>query len=128
MTQSRWIGAAVVLALAAALAFFVFYDPGLPDDAADGVYANDCCGTIELRDGRFVLNGKQQRVGYVLEQDEAGPYVLPTTFVGTWEERGFEIDGSRPALKLRLDRLPNPHTIQLSAPRGFHTFTRKTRG
>lgn len=27
-----------------------------------------------------------------LDHDDAGPYLLPETFVGSWEERGFEVD------------------------------------
>jgi hypothetical protein len=38
-----------------------------------------------------------------------------TYYVGGLDSRGFEVDGTRPAPKLRLDRLPAPETIRLPA-------------
>ena len=52
----RWAAAAVALALAGAeTAVFALRDPGIAADSADGYYANDCCGTLVLRDGHMVL-------------------------------------------------------------------------
>jgi hypothetical protein len=128
MNRGRWIGAGLASAVAAApLVFLLSPSSGIAADSADGRFENDCCGTIELSDGRMVL-GEKKSVGYVIERDQAGPYVLPATFVGTWEDVGFEIDGSRPVVKLRLDRLPDPTAIQLPNARGSYTFKRQTRG
>ena len=124
MTLGRWIGAALVAVAIAGLGLFLFLPRGFAADAANGLYANDCCGEVSLRDGRMVLNDEKY-VDYVVGRDEAGPYVLPKTFVGTWEDMGFEIDGTRPAVKLRLDRLPKPARIELPAPRGWYRFERK---
>jgi hypothetical protein len=98
--------------------------PEMPASAANGSYWNDCCGMIVLRDGRMAL-GETKPLDYVVQQDELGHYVLPETFVGTWEDRGFEIDGTRAPLKLRLDTAPNPSRIQLIHPRGSLTFSRR---
>jgi hypothetical protein len=124
MTRWRWIGAALLAIAIAGLGWFFFFPRGIPADSANGTYANDCCGEVVLRDGRMILNNEKY-VTYVLGRDRSGPYVLPQRFVGTWEDLGFEIDGSRPVVKLRLDRLPKPGTIQLPAPRGSYRFERK---
>jgi hypothetical protein len=85
--------------------------PGLEN----GLFEADCCGTLELRDGEMLLNGRQT-VRYDVGRDTEGPYLLPRTYyVGGLDARGFEVDGTRPALKLRLDRMPGPETILLPA-------------
>ena len=124
MTAWRWIGVAAAVLLVAAAAVWLLRDPGLPPDSADGAYAHDCCGTLVLENGVMTLGGAK-RVRYVVEEDEAGPYVLPPTFVGTWEQRGFQVDGSRPAAKLRLDTIPRPNTIVLTDVGMTHVFKRK---
>lgn len=125
MSAGRWIGAAFVALAAAGLGLFFFLPSKSPALSANGVYENDCCGEVSLKDGRMVLNDKKF-VTYVVGRDEAGPYILPKTYVGTWEDRGFEIDGSRPPIKLRLDRLPKPARIEIPAARGSYRFERKT--
>jgi hypothetical protein len=81
----------------------------------NGRFEADCCGSLELRDGEMLLNDRQT-VRYDVGRDSEGPYLLPRTYyVGGLEDRGFEVDGTRPALKLRLDRLPGPATIVLPA-------------
>jgi hypothetical protein len=124
MTLGRWIGVAAVAVLIAGSGWFFFLRPAFPIQSANGIYSNDCCGEVALQDGRMTLND-QRYVTYVVGQDETGPYILPQQFVGTWEDLGFEIDGSRPAVKLRLDKLPNPTNILLPAPRGSYRFERK---
>ena len=115
MTRRGWICAGTMLVLATCLAtLLALRQRGLPASAADGSYVNDCCGKMVLSDGTLILGDKGERsVSYVVEKDEKGPFILPKFYVGPWENRGFQIDGSRPALPLRLDRLPAPTTIQL---------------
>jgi hypothetical protein len=130
MSVGRWIGAAAAAGAAVGLGLLLLGGPGAEARAANGTYWNDCCGTVELRDGRMVLGekpaaGKQVSVGFVVERDSAGPYVLPERFVGTWEDNGFEVDGSRPPLKLRLDALPGPSRIELPSVRGSYSFERQ---
>ena len=125
MNGARWTGlAAAVALLGTGAAALLLRDPGLPSDSADGAYVHDCCGTIVLKNGEMVLNGAKT-VGYVVDRDESGPYILTDKFVGTWEERGFEIDGSRPPLKMHLDTIPRPSTIKFSDVRTSHLFKRK---
>ena len=121
MTRTLWIGAALV---AIAALGWLFLAPAVPSKSANGLYVNDCCGEVSLRDGRMTLNDKKF-VTYTLGSDRSGPYLLPERFVGTWEDRGFEIDGTRPPVKLRLDRLPEPTRIDIPAPRGSYRFERK---
>lgn len=102
------------------------------DRSADGVYWHDCCGTLALDGGRMELGdersargGKKTTVRYTLGRDAGGPFLLPATYVGTWEDRGFEVDGTRQPVKLRLDRLPAPGAVRVPATRGAYTFTRR---
>jgi len=53
-----------------------------------------------------------QRIGYVIEQDKAGPYILPRVYVGA-SNTGFVIKSNAYALKLRLDDAARPHQIEL---------------
>ena len=121
----RWIGSAVGLAAAALLLVFLLREPGLPIDAANGSFVNDCCGTLTLDDGLMSFGESWKKVHYSVGQDETGPYILPVTYVGPWEERGFEIDGSRRPVRLRLDRLPRPATIELGDGRKTYLLTRR---
>jgi hypothetical protein len=102
------LGAAAALLL---LALFLFR-PAPATGAENGAFAADCCGTLRLEDGRMLLNGRQS-VRYAVGRDSAGPYILPATYVGAFEDEGFEVDGTRPTVKLRLDRLPGPTAITL---------------
>lgn len=110
-------------ALVAALAFFLFR-PAAPAGLENGTFANDCCGALVLRDGAMILNGRQT-VLYALGRDGQGPYVLPRTYVGPFEDKGFEVDGSQAVMKLRLDRLPHPTRIVLHEGRTPYAFVRK---
>lgn len=126
MNRPRWVIAAVALAALTATGLTLFVrEPGLSSDLANGTYSNDCCGTIELRDGQMTANGANW-VSYAIEQDEQGPYILPRTFVGT-QDRGIVLDGSRPVLKLRLDTLPNPTRIEVPGLWGPDSFVRTER-
>jgi hypothetical protein len=93
-------------------ALFVLFRPAARVGLENGVFTHDCCGTLELRDGAMILNSKQT-VRYDVGRDARGPYILPRTYVGPFEDTGFEVDGSRAATKLRLDRLPQPTRILL---------------
>ncbi len=109
---------AVVVAAVAAVVVgggFVLLRPAPASGLENGRFEADCCGTLELRDGEMVLNDRQS-VRYDVGRDSEGPYLLPRTYyVGGLDARGFEVDGTRPALKLRLDRMPGPQTIVLPA-------------
>ena len=65
---------------------------------------------LGLHDGEMVLNDKAA-IPYTVGRDTDGAYILPRTYVGSFQEIGFEIDGSRPAIKLRLDRISNPTNL-----------------
>ena len=116
-------GAAALVAVAAA-AFLLMRGPP-PSHGEDGYFENDCCGTVTLAQGRLTLNGSQN-VPYDIGRDGTGPYLLPHTYVGAFEDVGFEVDGTQPARKLRLDRLPGPQTIQL--PMGTRAFVFRKKG
>jgi hypothetical protein len=121
MRQSSALMAAAFAAVALLLAYLVLGGPLGADHSENGAFANDCCGTLQLADGQMVLNGKPS-VRYAVGRDRTGPYVLPSTYVGPYEDRGFEIDGSRPAMRLRLDRLPRPTKIALRGERKLFVF------
>jgi hypothetical protein len=123
--MARWMlaGAGAV----AGLLLLLFLWAPAAASGEEGVFANDCCGTLELKQGRLVLNGKPS-VAYDLGRDSAGPYVRPRTYVGAFEDRGFEIDGTRPSLRLRLDRLPAPQHILLFEGSRRYLFKRSPAG
>lgn len=111
--MQRWIIAGMFGAGAAALILFLLV-PHQPAVKAgeNGTFANDCCGTIKLTDGKMLLND-QQTVRYAVKRDAAGPYILPYTYVGVVPYEGFDVDGTRSILKLRFDKLPAPTSIEL---------------
>lgn len=118
--MKRWTIGLATAGAALVLLFAIFLSrPAVLSGPENGTFANDCCGTLVLRDGRMVANGKQT-IRYSVGQDARGPYVLPDTYVGALEDIGFEVDGTRPPAKLRLDRLPQPTTILLyNGPKPF---------
>jgi hypothetical protein len=127
MTMQRWIivsmfGAGAVVALF----FFVLLRQPAVKAGEDGTFANDCCGTIKLADGKMLLND-QQIVRYTVARDGAGPYILPLTYVGVVPDEGFDVDGTRSILKLRFDRLPAPNRIELYDGSTPYSFTRARR-
>lgn len=120
----RWIIAGIVAAATVVLfLFFVSFKDPVAKAGENGTFANDCCGTIRLSDGKMLLNDKQT-VGYTVAKDAKGPYILPYTYVGVVEDEGFEMDGTRSTVKLRLDRLPRPTRIVLYEGLRPYIFTR----
>jgi hypothetical protein len=107
----RWIFAGVAAAGIVAL-LFLFAVPRAPVVrwGENGTFANDCCGTIALSDGKMVLNDSRT-VRYTIAKDAEGPYVMPESSVGVVRDQGFEVDGTRSIVKLRLDKLPQPTRI-----------------
>ena len=117
MRHRRAILVAAVAAAAAGAAFLLLR-PAAASGLENGRFEADCCGSLELRDGEMLLNDRES-VRYDVGRDAKGPYLLPRTYyVGGLADRGFEVDGTRPAEKLRLDRLPGPTTIVLPADGG----------
>lgn len=113
MTKWIWGIAALIGAGAAAFLFLpVASDRPQQKFGENGTFANDCCGTIKLTDGKMLLNDTQS-VRYTVNRDAKGPYILPEMFVGIMRYQGFEVDGTRSTMKLRLDRVPHPTGIEL---------------
>ena len=124
MSRLNWALSAVAgLALLAAQALIMATRGEQPARAEDGVFAHDCCGTIKLEKGRIVVG--EQSIRYALDRDGQGPFILPATYVGPYEDRGFEVDGSRPPLKLRPDALPRPGSIDMEAYGKVFRFERQ---
>lgn len=120
----RWISFVIIavgLVLIAGLTLL------LPDAALrngeNGTFSNDYCGTITLTDGVMLLND-QRRIRYTVAKDTNGPYILPRIYVGAVPDIGFDVDGTRSILKLRLDRLPAPTRIVLHEGLTPNVFTR----
>ena len=121
----RWIVASMVAAagIVVLLLVFVFNEPQVKA-GENGTFANDCCGTIKLADGKMLLNDKQT-LRYAVAKDAKGPYILTYSYVGVVQDEGFEIDGTRSTIKLRLDRLPRPTRIVLYEGLRPYIFTRQ---
>lgn len=115
---------ALVAVIVAGLALLTYLS-GLRSDLADGSYANDDFGIVELRGGRMIANGVDL-VGYTVQEDDQGPYILPRSFVGA-ENGGIFLDGATRVRKLRLDRLPNPTQISIPGLRSSERFVRTAR-
>lgn len=110
-----------VAALAAAL---LLSKPAMSADIANGLFAHDCCGTLSLQNGRMILN-QAKSVRYKIAHDGAGLYIIPETYVGPFEYKGFEVDGTRRPVKLRLDNSSRPQSIVLIEGRTPFVFKRK---
>jgi hypothetical protein len=90
----------------------------------NGTFVSDCCGTITLADGKMLLN-EQRSIGYKVMRDANGPYILPRVYIGAVPDFGFDVDGTRSILKLRLDRLPAPSRIVLHEGLTPYAFKRQ---
>lgn len=127
MDMKRWITVAVaavaLIGVASFGAWFVLAGRGT-DGAENGLFVNDCCGTVRLEGGTLALNDSQ-KVRYTVARDAQGAYVMPAYYVGAVEDQGFEVDGTRPALKLRLDRMPHPNALMVYAGHITYVFHRK---
>ena len=125
MTRKMWsIGLAASAGAAALSVALLLNKPTTPVDAANGLFTHDCCGTLSLRDGRMIIN-QAKAVRYTVSHDETGPYVMPETYVGPFEYKGFEVDGTRQPIKLRLDHLPRPQAMVLIEGRTSFVLKRK---
>jgi hypothetical protein len=124
MTPKRWTGLATAGAVLVLLFLLFLSRQAVPAGRENGIFENDCCGTLVLRDGGMILNGKQT-VPYIVGRDVRGPYILPRTYVGALEDIGFEVDGTQPSIRLRLDRLPQPSRILLYSGARPFAFKRK---
>ena len=111
MSANKAVGiATVVMALCVWAYIALSGQPRLPTGIANGQYSNGCCGTIVLHDG--VMAVANQRVDYIIERDKAGPYVLPTAYVGA-SAHAFVVRFDTYPLKLRLDDSTHPHKLEL---------------
>jgi hypothetical protein len=120
----RWIIASIAgagIVLVAVL--FVLSNKPVVTAGEDGIFENDCCGTIKLSGGKMLLND-QQTVRYTVTRDANGPYILPRTYVGVVLDEGFAVDGTTSAVKLRLDKLPQPNRIVLYEGLRPYAFTK----
>jgi len=120
----RWIIWGMVAAvIVVVVLLFVLSNAPVVKAGEDGTFANDCCGTVKLSDGKMLLND-QRTVGYSVGRDAKGPYILPDTYVGVVLDEGFAVDGTTSAIKLRLDRLPGPTSIVVFEGLRPYVFTR----
>lgn len=112
MSASKSVGTIVLIGvvLCAWADIVLTGEPRLQVGIANGSFANSCCGTVVFHDG--IMRVANRRIGYVIEQDKAGPYVLPEAYVGA-SVTGFVIKPNAYALKLRLDDPDHPHQIEL---------------
>ncbi|HEU0133351.1 MAG TPA: hypothetical protein VFR28_00885 [Allosphingosinicella sp.] len=85
MRLKRAILAAAVAALALG-AGFLLLRPAPASGLENGRFEADCCGTIELRDGEMVLNGRQS-VRYDVGHDPRGPSCSPALIMSAASTR-----------------------------------------
>lgn len=121
---ARWKMGAVATGAVLLAAFLLRHQPVAVAGKENGVFNNDCCGTLELRDGNMILNDKPS-VRYTVGRDARGPYILPAAYVGGFEQIGFAVDGTRQTARLRMDRLPHPTRITLYGGSKRYVFERR---
>ena len=111
MSASKPVRGVILIGVGCAWAYILLAgEPRLQIGIANGTYSNPCCGTLTLTNGTMSI--ANQRISYVLEEDKAGPYVLPKVYVGASNDR-LVVNSKGYALKLRLDRQVDPHHIEL---------------
>lgn len=124
--SKKWLSnAAVAMVGLSVMVYIVLTDqPQLPINAADGSYFNSCCGNFALKHGAMMINNRQ--VGYVIESDKVGPYVLTRGYVGA-SPAGFVIRADAFPMKLRLDASATPQHIEMmdvGPPGALYSFDR----
>ena len=107
------------------IALFVFLRKPVVDAGANGLFANDFCGTIKLTNGEMLLN-EQQTISYIVGRDADGPYIMPRFDVGVVSDQGLDVDGTRSVRKLRLDRIPSATKLTLYEGLTPYVFKRMT--
>ena len=111
MSASKLVGGIILIAVGCVWAYILLPgEPRLQIGIANGTYSNPCCGALTLNNGTMTF--ENQRISYVIEEDKAGPYVLPKVYVGASNDR-LVVRSKGNALKLRLDRPVDPHHIEL---------------
>ena len=116
------------LALPTALSFAMLYVliapvPSLPIGMANGVYANDCCGTVRIQDGTMFF--KSGDVSYVIARDKGGAYLMPSRYVGVKPPNGMQIERQKYPSKLRLDDEVHPQEVRVVGSDNYeYHFTR----
>jgi len=111
VSVSKLVGGVGVIAVLFSWAYIALTgEPRLQIGVANGAYSNRCCGSVVLNNG--VMTVANQHISYVIEQDKAGPYVLPKGYVGA-SQKGFVVKPDAFALKLRLDDRSHPRKLEL---------------
>jgi hypothetical protein len=87
------------------------FPPRDPIGTANGVYSSDCCGSLILRDG--FLRFDDTNVGYVVEHDKVGRYVLPDKHVGVIEGQRVVAGTQKYALKIYLHDTDGPRRLSM---------------
>lgn len=112
MTKLNLLRIALIAIIFVGLSFYwCAFPPRESVKAANGFYANPCCGTIALRDGQITTSDKRY-TRYVVEHDKVGRYVLPESYVGA-TKRGIVIRRNGYPMKLYLERSTPPQHIEL---------------
>lgn len=112
MEAGRGLG--VIAAFAAAVFVWVALlmpeTPPPPLDALAGVYANPCCGSFTVGNGRLSTGS----LNYPVEvgQDKRGVFILPKKHFGVFDGSRLDFNSGFP-LKLYVNRKSNPPTIQV---------------
>jgi len=113
MSRTTLLRSVAVIAVFAGLPlYWSAFPPRLPIGAADGTYANPCCGSLRLDRGQMLF-GRRRIIGYVIEHDKIGRYVLANHYVGGYDDKAFEFYASHDSLMLRLDVATRPRNIEL---------------
>ena len=116
-----------VVCSAVAIWLFLFFgdEPNLDVACVNGTFSSPCCGTFVLKDGQFLVNNFKS-VRYQVGQDKGGLYVLPAAYVGIRNGRDLTVDHYQYPLKLRLDNVDRPTSVELIGDSYGYVFTRRS--
>ena len=67
----------------------------------------------------------QQTVGYKVERDKGGAYIMPRLYVGVVGGSRFDVEGSSNPLKIRMDTESEPASLELMTSEAVYTLRRQ---
>ncbi|WDF72639.1 hypothetical protein [Novosphingobium sp. KACC 22771] len=136
MTDSSLVKAARVsivfgVLVASAFAFvssFLFPKPPVPLARVNGVYANDHCGLLTMKDGMIIWGSSHAE--FSLETDKGGLFAITKYFVGVSNNDGrckIVSNSQQYPLYLRFNDENHPTMVSLLSysPDVKYTFSRK---
>jgi hypothetical protein len=101
----------IVAFFGALLLYWTLFPSRDPIGTANGVYTSACCGSLILHDG--VLRFDDTNLGYVIEHDKVGKYVLPEKSLGVIHGAKIVVTSPKSADEIRLHDSEQPRSLTM---------------